>query len=163
MIEQQLSKTSIITQLAQSPHGKLEAYLPVGEVAARQEPEFLSHLIAWNRIHGQVRDAKVGLPVVFLAKASFHEEYCDNALAHLALLDVRNFEQAVRFAKAQHARMHRVNDLVRREIKTRTADALEKRLKEAKARFESLKPASERRDEAAAEIKKLEEMLTVQP
>lgn len=56
----------------------------------------------------------------------------------------------------------RIREL-RREIKTRTADALEKRLKEAKARFESLKPASERRDEAAAEIKKLEEMLTVQP
>ena len=122
MIEQALSKTSIISQLAQSPHGNLEAYLPVGEVAARQEPEFLSHLIAYNRIHGQVRDAKVALPVVFLAKAASNPEYRDNALAHLALLDVRNFEQAVRFAKKQRARMHRVNDLVRRYLRAREAN-----------------------------------------
>jgi hypothetical protein len=122
MIEQALSKTAIISQLAQSPHGKLEAYLPVGEVAARQEPEFLSHLIAYNRIHGQVRDAKVALPVVFLAKGALNVEYIDNALAHLALLDVRNFEQAVRFAKTQHARMHRVNDVVRRYVRVREAN-----------------------------------------
>ena len=50
-----------------------------------------------------------------------------------------------------------------REIKSRTADMLEKRLREAKARREALKPATERREEVEAEIKRLEEQLAGQP
>jgi len=50
-----------------------------------------------------------------------------------------------------------------REIKSRTADMLEKRLREAKARREALKPATERREEVDAEIKRLEEQLAGQP
>ena len=52
---------------------------------------------------------------------------------------------------------------VRREIKSRTADMFEKRLREAKARYETLKPTAERRDEVKAEIEKLEQMMAGKP
>lgn len=46
-----------------------------------------------------------------------------------------------------------------RDIRTRQADAIEKRLRQAKARVQALKPASERRAELEAEIAKLQDQL----
>lgn len=48
---------------------------------------------------------------------------------------------------------------LRREIKARNQDYLEKRLKEAKDRYNRLKPAEEQRDEARAEVERLEKMV----
>lgn len=48
---------------------------------------------------------------------------------------------------------------LRREIRTRQQDSLEKRIREAKARLQALKPAEQRRAELAAEIEKLEAQL----
>ncbi len=48
---------------------------------------------------------------------------------------------------------------VRREIRTRQQDALEKNLKEKKARLQALKPAEQRRAELAKEIEELEAKL----
>ncbi|SRR6266403_1115295 len=47
---------------------------------------------------------------------------------------------------------------VRREIRTRNADAIANKLRAAKARFESLKTADEKRAAVAAEIAQLEEL-----
>lgn len=46
-----------------------------------------------------------------------------------------------------------------RDVRTRQADAIEKRLRQAKARVQALKPASERRAELEAEIQKLQSQL----
>ena len=46
-----------------------------------------------------------------------------------------------------------------RDIRVRQADAIEKRLRQAKARVQALKPASERRAELEKEIAELQEKL----
>jgi hypothetical protein len=48
---------------------------------------------------------------------------------------------------------------LRREIRARQQDGIEKRLHEAQARLEALKPAAERREELQAEIDKLKASL----
>jgi len=49
--------------------------------------------------------------------------------------------------------------VLRREIRTRNADRLEKSLREKKARLESLKTPTQKKAELRDEIKKLEEQL----
>ncbi|HKN69722.1 MAG TPA: hypothetical protein VJX30_01625 [Terriglobales bacterium] len=93
-----LTKNQIIAELHRSPHGKLDEYTKVGRSAAAQEPEFFAHLIAYDRIKGQVRDAKVALPVVSLAVIDYPAEFEENSLAHIALLGPRELERAYRFA-----------------------------------------------------------------
>lgn len=94
-----LTKNRIISELTRSPHGKLVDYIPVGIPAVRQEPEFFAHLIAWDALKGQVRDAHVALPVVMLhAGLDLHNDFVDNALAHLAKLNPRELLRAYRFA-----------------------------------------------------------------
>lgn len=96
VLERGLTKNEIVAQLARSPHGKLTEYLPIGMVASQEDPEFLSHLIAWNRHKGQVRDSKVALPVFMLGSSV--PEFRENAQAHLATLDPRSLIKAMNFA-----------------------------------------------------------------
>lgn len=119
MVETGLTKQEIVVQLARSPHGKLAEYLPVGQRAAREEAEFFAHLIAYNQIHGQIRDAKVALPVVSLSVSQFNDpELVENSLAHLALLDPRNFVRAYRFAReAQIPRRMRLRKLTEKYLR----------------------------------------------
>lgn len=98
-MERGLSKNELISQLTRSPHGKLEEYLPVGQRAAREEPEFLARLVSWNRTRGQIRDSKTALPIVGLSVGSVHPEFASNHLAHFVSLDVRNMVKALRFSK----------------------------------------------------------------
>jgi len=105
-MEKGLTKQRIIAELTRSVHSgsdteKLKAYLPVASAAALEDPDFLAHLIAWNEKHGQVRDAKVALPVCHLKqlRTDSAPEYTQNALAHLALLDPRNYVRALKFAE----------------------------------------------------------------
>jgi len=94
-----LTRNQMVQELARSTHGKLEAYVPTATRAAAEDPEFLGHLIAWNEKNGQVRDSKVALPVVYLAKRKEDDaELLDNALAHMALLDPRNLVRSIHFA-----------------------------------------------------------------
>jgi hypothetical protein len=97
MAETGVSKNRLIAELSKSPHGALKEYLPIGKQAVQQEGEFLSHLIAWDRTHGQIRDSKVALPVIGLAYEQ-DAELVDNALAHIALLGPRELARAYRFA-----------------------------------------------------------------
>lgn len=121
MSESGLTKNQIIAELTRSSHahgmvkvrndgkvtkgGSLSEYVPVGKRAATEQPEFFAHLIAWNQIKGQVRDAKVALPVVSLLSATFPDEFVSNSLAHIATLGPRELLRAYRFsldAKVPH-------------------------------------------------------------
>ena len=94
-----LDRNTIISELTKSPHGNFQAYVPVGKQAAKSDPDFLAHLIAWNRYNGQIRDSKVALPVVALTQRGIDAEHKDNALAHIAALGPREFLRAWRFAR----------------------------------------------------------------
>lgn len=98
MNERGLTKNEVIRELARSPHGKYEEYIPMGVRAANEEPEFFAHLISWNRQKGSIRDAKVALPLVSLMAKRFTEpEFVENSLAHLATLGPRELLKAYRF------------------------------------------------------------------
>ncbi len=90
-----LTHNEIIAELTKSPHGDLKQYIPVATRALTEQAEFFAHLVAWNQRKGQIRDAKVALPVLGLKDAAYRE----NALANLALLDPRNLLRAVVFAR----------------------------------------------------------------
>ncbi len=109
-----LTKNRIISELSKSPHGSLKEYIPIAREAATQEPEFLAHLIAWDALRGQVRDAKVALPLISLSVPSFPDELADNSFAHLAKLNPRELLKAYRFALELKlpTRMRRVRNLV---------------------------------------------------
>lgn len=97
MAESGLSRNQIFVELAKSEHGDLKAYVPVGYAAAREHPDFLAHLLVWNKDKGQVRDTKVALPVIALMNQNLDEEFVDNALACLTLLNPREMLKAYRF------------------------------------------------------------------
>ncbi len=91
MTEAALDKKQIIAELTKSAHGDMETYLKIGQRAALEDPNFFAHLVAWNHVKGQVRDAKIALPVISLAMArqstnlpTLYEPIMDNALAHIA-------------------------------------------------------------------------------
>jgi hypothetical protein len=90
-----LTKQKIVSELSRSPHGNLKEYLEVGLQAMRQEPEFCAHLIAWDALKGQVRDAKVALPVISLG--AMPNDLLENSWAHIASLKPREFLRAYRF------------------------------------------------------------------
>lgn len=96
-METGLTKNRIVSELAKSPHGDLKSFVPIGTVAAAQEPEFFAHLVAWNQIRGQVRDAKIALPIMALTAPGLHEDFESNALAHLAVQGPRELLKALRF------------------------------------------------------------------
>lgn len=96
-----LTKQRIVAELTRSAHGKLQEYTTVGRQAAKTDPEFFSHLVAWDAAKGQVRDAHVALPVLALHTPELIEdrEFKDNALAHLAMLSPRDLRRALSFSK----------------------------------------------------------------
>lgn len=108
-MEQGFNKNAAISALTRSPHGDLAQYAPIGVDAAAREPEFFSRLIAWNDRKGQIRDAKVALPVLALTAAGVMQdaELRENALAHIVRLDPRNLVRALRFAKSQPVHQRR--------------------------------------------------------
>lgn len=118
--ESGLTKQRIIAELTRSPHGNLKEYLPIGVPATTQEPEFMAHLVAWDALKGQVRDAHVALPVVMLSVSTIHEDFIDNALAHIAKLNPRELLRAYRFALEIKlpGRMRRILTVVRLYLRT---------------------------------------------
>lgn len=101
MIESQaLTRNQVVSVLTKSPHGELSQYLPVAVPAARQDPDFFGHLVAWNHWKGQVRDAKVALPIAALTADSLPVELRDNALGAVSLLGPRELVRAVRFVRS---------------------------------------------------------------
>ncbi len=120
-METGITKNEVITALTRSPHGKLAEYVPIGKRAAKEEPEFLAHLISWDREHGQIRDSKTALPIVSLSVLAFPDDYVDNSLAHLAKLDPRSLVSALRFGKEikMPDRSRKVRRVVERYLRVR--------------------------------------------
>lgn len=123
-MESKLRKQTVISELTKSPHGKLEAYQSVGSVVAREDPEFLAHLIAWNQKKGQVRDAKIALPVLAIRTTDGvpgRGEFLENARAHLALQDPRTLLRGLAFARELKVRNGAIRPLVLRYLREREA------------------------------------------
>lgn len=120
-MEKGLTKNQIISELAKSPHGDFKAYLPIGKQAIAEDADFYAHLVAWNQRKGQIRDAKVALPIIGLTVKG-PKEYRDNALANLAMLDPRSLSRAVAFGrslKIPSANDKRLSLMVRRYLEQR--------------------------------------------
>jgi len=115
-MEKGLTKPQVIAQLTKSPHGDLSAYIPIGQVAVQEDPNFFAHLVAWNHQKGVIRDARVALPVIALSGAK-DREFVDNALAHMASLDPRSFIKALDFARTAKAPSRLVRRLVERFLR----------------------------------------------
>lgn len=98
MAEIGLTKNKIVTELVRSAHGDLKGYLTVGKAAAKEDPQFMAHLLSWNALKGQVRDAKVALPLIALTVTDLDAELVENAFAHLSMLGPREMLKAYHFA-----------------------------------------------------------------
>lgn len=120
------TRNALIAQLIKSPHGKLDEYRAVGATAAKEDPEFFAHLVAWNQAHGSIRDAKVALPVLALGNpsANLYGAFQENALAHLAMQSPRDLVRALDFAKG-HTSTHgrAITRVVHRYLRTREMNA----------------------------------------
>jgi len=116
-----ITKNRIISELAKSTHGDYKSYLVIGHEAAKQDPEFLAHLISWNHIKGQVRDSKVALPIVSLSCSDFAGDFVQNSLAHLASLDPRNLVKALHFGREikTHGHGRAIKRMVREYLRAR--------------------------------------------
>lgn len=122
-MERGINKQQLIAELVRSPHGGVEKYIPLVTEAARIEPEFLAHLMAWGESRCHVRDAKVAVPVITLGTPGY--PYVENSLAHLALLTPRDLARAVRFARGKISfggNGKALRNLVERYLRVREAD-----------------------------------------
>lgn len=123
-----LTQQQVIAELTKSPHGDYDQYLQVGLKAARDMAAFFAHLLAWNQTNGQIRDAKVALPVIQLATLRgipLNEKVRvlrENALAHLALQSPRDLVKACKWAKGKLGG-HHLGDMVKRYLRTREKNA----------------------------------------
>ena len=123
MAESGLTKNRIIAELSKSKHGTLAEYVPIGQQAAKQDPEFLAHLIAWDHKKEQIRDAKIALPVISFSVAEFPEGLVENSLAHLAKLGPRGLDRAMRFRREQgFAGKYKVRRVVDRYLRDLESD-----------------------------------------
>lgn len=97
-MESTFRRTHLITAIASSTHGDLAAYADVTRQAAKNDPEFLAHFIAWNEKHGKQRDPKLALPVVSLERGVLPGALEENSWAHLLAQSPRDLLRAYRFA-----------------------------------------------------------------
>lgn len=97
-----IGKNQIVEILARSKHGELSHYKAPVLAAAQSEPEFLAHLIAWNHEHGSIDDSKMALPLISVGpfRDIRYDAGVENSLAHIALLNPRDFLYSLKFAKA---------------------------------------------------------------
>ncbi len=102
-----VTRNDILGKLNLSLHGDLAGYKPIIESACQQDPEFVSHLIAWDFLNGQIKDSKIALPVITLASREFPDELTENSLAHLAMQPPRELLKALRFSIASAAAARR--------------------------------------------------------
>ena len=124
MAEKGVDRNQIISELQRSAHGKLESYRPILDQAARSDPEFLAHLIAWDFTHGQIKDTKLAIPVISLASREFPGELVENSLAHLAMQPPRELLKALQFAiqsKLPHSRQAALEKMIRRYLRNKEA------------------------------------------
>lgn len=141
-LESGLTKQEIVTALMKAPHaggvGKTKkgekkpkltpeqklterlgrfatAYGKIGTQASQLDPLFYAKLVAYNHGKGEVRDAKVALPVYGLQTSD--PELLESNLAHLADLQPREFLRATELAKVSAAPKNVVRRLVTRYLR----------------------------------------------
>lgn len=125
MAEKQFDRKGVIAMLTKSVHGDLQSYVLATLQAIDADAEFVAHLTRWNHAKGQVRDAKIALPVATLLNRQQPSEFIENALALLADLPPRMFEQALAFAKSQRAPDRLLRRLVERYLREKEVDRRE--------------------------------------
>ena len=126
MIEQGVTRASIINSLNLSVHGKLQEYNPIIGPACAQDPEFVAHLLAFDYVNGQIKDSKIALPVITVAHHEFPDELVENSLAHLAMAPPRELLRALRFSIESNAparRQRRVEKMIRMYLAHRESEA----------------------------------------
>lgn len=89
-----LTKQQIISSLTKSVHGDLSQYHGDARTAARQDPDFYAHLCTWNADKGQIKDAKIALPLALLSTRP-DAEHAECAAALIAMLEPRQLWKAV--------------------------------------------------------------------
>lgn len=93
----------LVNELSKSVHGNYYEYQDTTLKAARTDPEFLGHFIAWNLLKGEIRDSKISIPVFSLRGLSDHV-YVENSIASLMTLDPVNLVKAYRLNKELSAK-----------------------------------------------------------
>lgn len=116
-MEQTFNRKEIIGTLTKSLHGNRAAYLPLVQQAIAADAEFMAHLTAWNHRCGQVRDAKVALPVAALTVRRQEAAFIENACALLADLPTFMFLQATELAKDHGAPTRLLRRLTERYLR----------------------------------------------
>ncbi len=100
MDKELFARNQVVANLMKIGHGDLSLYVPEGIKAARYDPLFWAHLIAWNFGKSEVRDSKVALPVIGLRGLTREDvELAENAIGHLVMLSPRELERAYQFSK----------------------------------------------------------------
>lgn len=122
MAEQIVDRKAMVAALVKSTHGDLASYVVPATVAVAVDAEFFSHLIAWDHRKGQVRDAKVALPVIALRNENLPPVFRENALALLADLPPFLFVKAMDFARQTGAMDRTLRRLVERYLRDLEAD-----------------------------------------
>lgn len=124
-VETGVTRQQILGELYKSVHGDLRSYIPVISEAAKAEGEFLSHLVAYDFVNGQMKDPKIALPVITLGTSEFPDALVENSLAHLCLQPPRELLKALLFAFKQNhlpARRKRLlESVVRRYLRHKEA------------------------------------------
>jgi hypothetical protein len=122
-MERSLDKKKVISELLRSPHGDLRQYLDTGLRVAKEDADFLGHMIAWNHGNGEVKDSKVALPVIaLLGDAGPSNVFHENGLAHLAALRPREYNRSLEFAKDVKAPQRLLRRLTERYLRDLEAD-----------------------------------------
>ena len=100
MEEKELNiKNKLVQQLFKTPHGKLDDYVDLFSIASGDKDLF-AHYIAWNNLNSKITDSKCALPVIALRTLSRNDqEYGENAIASLMLLNPRELCKAYQFSK----------------------------------------------------------------
>lgn len=97
---QAFTRNKLVTTLMKIGHGDLSLYIPDGLAAAKADPELLAHFVAWNKVNGKVRDARVALPAIALRGLGKNDsDLIENALAHMLSLNPRELVRSYNFSK----------------------------------------------------------------
>lgn len=100
MDEALFERNQVVANLMKIGHGDLSLYVDQGLKAARAEPEFFAHIVAYNALKSEVRDSKVALPVIALrGLTKLESDLAENAIAHLMQLGPRELARSYEFSK----------------------------------------------------------------
>lgn len=122
-----LSRAKIINEVLKIGHGDLNVFKDVCLEAVRQDSEMFAHLIAWNHKVGRVMDSKKAFPV--MALRDDHGFFYENAVAHMCLLDPKDFLASARW----HMQLHKTGCRAKQEARRFVDKAAKRYIREREA------------------------------